>query len=102
MRAAVEEYAQAIEQRDIGAVRRVYPGLTPAQQSGLERFFQVARRINVTFRVSALEVTGATAEARVVGTYEYVNAEGQPKTEQVSLGASFRHDGSVWRLVSVR
>ena len=98
----VAAYARAIESRDVGAIRRVYPGLTSSQASNFEQFFQAARRINVSFRVSQLEGSGNSAEARLVGSYEYVTSDGKTERQPVSFAASFRHDGSDWRLVSVR
>jgi serine/threonine protein kinase len=97
----VEAYAQAIESRDIGAVRRAYPGLTGEQESGFREFFALARNINVTFRIVGLEANGNNADARLVGTYEYVTGS---KTERqpVSFAATLRHDGSAWHLTSVR
>jgi tRNA A-37 threonylcarbamoyl transferase component Bud32 len=100
--ATVEAYARAIESRDVGAIRRVYPSLSAAQESSFQRFFDAARRINVTFRVSALEGSGSSAEARLTGNYEYVTTDGKSERQPVSFAASFRHDGSAWRLVSVR
>jgi serine/threonine-protein kinase len=99
---AVESYARAIESRDIGAIRRAYPGLTSDQQRGFEQFFQSARSINVTFKVANVEGSGSSADARLVGTYEYVNSEGRPEKQPVNFAASLRRDGSGWRLVSVR
>jgi hypothetical protein len=98
----VQAYARAIESRDIGAIRRVYPGLTSSQQQGFEQFFQAARSINVTFRLTNVEASGASAEARLVGTYEYVTTAGKTVREPVSFAATLRHDGNGWRLVSVR
>jgi eukaryotic-like serine/threonine-protein kinase len=97
----VEAYSQAIESRDIGAVRRAYPGLTGEQESGFREFFALARNINVTFRIVGLEANGNNADARLVGTYEYVTGS---KTERqpVSFAATLRHDGSAWHLTSVR
>ncbi|HEY8166108.1 MAG TPA: protein kinase [Gemmatimonadaceae bacterium] len=97
----VESYARAIESRDIGAVRRAYPGLTGEQERGFREFFELARNINVTFRIVGLEANGNTADARLVGTYQYVTGS---KTERqpVSFAATLRHDGSNWRLISVR
>ncbi|MEO7501686.1 MAG: serine/threonine-protein kinase [Gemmatimonadaceae bacterium] len=97
----VAEYAQAIESRDISAVRRVYTGLTSEQQNNLEAFFKAARGIKVTFRVTALEVNGTSAEARLVGTYNYVGSDGRAKVNPVSVDAQFKHNGTAWRLVSV-
>jgi len=99
---AVEAYARAIESRDIGAIRRVYPGLTSGQQQGFEQFFQAARSINVTFRVASVEGSGASADARLVGSYEYVTTEGKAERQPVSFSATLRHEGNGWRLVSVR
>jgi eukaryotic-like serine/threonine-protein kinase len=98
----VQAYARAIESRDIGAIRRVYPGLTSNQQQGFEQFFQAARSINVTFRVTNVELSGASADARLVGSYEYVTTAGKAERQPVSFAASLRHEGNGWRLVSVR
>lgn len=98
----VQAYARAIESRDIGAIRRVYPGLTSSQQQGFEQFFQAARSINVTFRVTNVEVSGASADARLVGAYEYVTTAGKTERQPVSFAATLRHEGNGWRLVAVR
>ena len=99
---AVEAYARAIESRDIGAIRRVYSGLTSEQQRNFEVFFQSARSVNVTLRVLNFEPSGASADARLVGTIDYVDAVGRPGHVAVNSATTFRHDGNVWRLVSVR
>ena len=98
----VQAYARAIESRDIGAIRRVYPGLTADQQRRFEQFFQSARNINVTFRVDHVDGSPNAADARLVGTYEYVNSEGRTDRQPVTFAASLRRDGSGWRLISVR
>ena len=98
----VEAYARAIESRDIAAIRRVYPGLTSDQQRGFEQFFQSARNINVTFRVANVDGAVSSAEARLVGTYEYVSSAGRTERQPVSFAATLRHDSSGWRLISVR
>jgi hypothetical protein len=98
----VEAYARAIESRDIGAIRRVNPGLTSDQQRNFEAFFQNARNVNVTFRITNFESSGASADARLVGSFDYVNTENREQRLPVSLAATFRHEGNAWRLVSVR
>ncbi|MEO8580421.1 MAG: serine/threonine-protein kinase, partial [Gemmatimonadales bacterium] len=76
----IEAYARAIESKEIGAVRRAYPGLTSSQQSRLEDFFQSARSINARLRISSLDPSPNSAEARVVGSYEYTDSGGRPQT----------------------
>jgi hypothetical protein len=98
----IEAYARAIESRDLGAVRRVYPGISADQQRGFEQFFESARRIDVTFRVTSVEGTPTTAEARVAGAYQYERADGRTERQPVSFQASLRREGGSWRLVAVR
>ena len=97
----VQAYARAIESKDIGAVRRAYPGLTSAQQGQLEAFFQAARTIDARLRIANLDASPTTAEARVVGSYDFVNSVGRPDSQPVSFAMSLRREGSSWRLVSV-
>jgi serine/threonine-protein kinase len=78
---AVEAYARAIESRDIGAIRRVNPGLTSDQQRNFEAFFQ---------------------NARLVGSFDYVNAENREQRLPVTLAATFHREGNAWRLASAR
>jgi len=99
---AVEAYARAIESRNIGAIRSVEPGLTSEQQRSFEQFFQAAQNINVTLSVADVASSGTAASARLVGRYDYLNVDGQKERQPVSVSATLRHDGKVWRLVSVR
>jgi eukaryotic-like serine/threonine-protein kinase len=98
---SVQAYARAIESKDIGAVRRAYPGLTSAQQSQLETFFQASRSIDAKLRISSLDPSANSAEARVVGSYEYVTSEGRTESRPVNFAMSLRRDGAGWRVVSV-
>ena len=98
----VAAYARAIESRDIGAVRRVYPGITSDQARGFEQFFQSARSINVTFRVTDVEASGNNADAKLVGSYQYVTSDGKSERQPVSFSASLRYESGSWRLTSVR
>lgn len=98
----IEAYARAIESKDIGAVRRANPGMTGDQASKLEQFFQSARSINARLRIANLDASPTSGEARVVGTYEYIDSGGKPQTIPVSISATLRHEGNGWRLTSVR
>jgi hypothetical protein len=99
----VEDYSRAIESREIGRVRRVYPGITSFQQRGLETFFQHARNINVSFRIEDFQPSTSSAEARLVGGYDYVNSDDdKPGHLPVTVSASFVRDGNAWRLSIIR
>ena len=99
----VEAYARALESKDINAVRRIYPGISGVQQRNLVAFFQIARDLNVTFRIEDLSSTTTSAEATLAGRYDYVNSStNDEKHVPVSFAASFQRDGNAWRLTALR
>ncbi|MEP6730493.1 MAG: serine/threonine-protein kinase [bacterium] len=99
--AAVAAYARALETRDVAAVRHAYPGITPMQAKGWEQFFSTLRSLRVSLTVNGLDVSGSTADAKLMGAYDYVTEAGKSAQQPVSFQASFRRDGSAWQLVSV-
>lgn len=100
---AVEALARAIESKDIGAVRRVYPGMTGDQQRRFEQFFDAARTINASFSVVNVAQSGPqTADAQLVGTYEYVTTAGKSERQPVRFAITLGHDSGRWRLTSMR
>ena len=99
---AVAAYARAIESRDIAEVRRAYPGITAAQASGFEQFFTTVRSLRVAFSVSSLDVSGATAEGKLAGTYDYLTNAGKSERQAVTFQATLRRDANGWKLASVR
>ncbi len=101
IRQTVARYAQAIESRDMAAVRTVYPAMTPQQQLRFQTFFDATRTLHVTFGIANLRIDGDEAEARLTGTYEY-ETEGGRSEDPVAFTATLRRETSGWRLVSVR
>ena len=99
--AAVAAYARALESRDVGTVRRAYPGITPTQAKGWEQFFGTLHSLRVSLGVSGLDVSGSSADAKLVGTYDYVTAGGKAEQQPVAFQAAFVREGTAWRLVSV-
>jgi hypothetical protein len=83
-------------------MRRDYPGLTAGQQRNFEDFFQSLRSLNVTFRVANVEGSGASADARLDGSYAFVTTAGITEHKPVSFAVTLRRDGNGWRLVAMR
>ena len=102
--AVVDEYARAIASRDVAAVRRVYPGLTAAQQQAWEQFFQSTEQIQATLSIASMDQSGSSAEVAVAGSFDYVLRGSQRREHrQVFFQSTFRRDGGgVWRMVAVR
>jgi serine/threonine protein kinase len=99
----MDEYARALESRDVGQVRRAYPGLTAAQQQSWKDFFASVRRLKAGLTVTAVHLAGLTAEAIVSGVYEYDNATtGRAERRQVTFRAMLLADPGGWRLTTIR
>jgi hypothetical protein len=101
--AVVDEYARAIASRDVAAIRRVYPGLTPAQQRAWEQFFQSTEQIQADLSIASMEQSGSSAEVSVAGSFDYV-LRGSDRREHrtVFFRSSFKREGGTWRMVTVR
>jgi hypothetical protein len=99
---AVTEYAAAVESQSVNSLRGVYPTMTAAQAQGWEQFFGLVRDVKAQLAVSRLEVTNGTAEAQIAGTYTYLNTSTQRGVRQpVSFRATFRRDGTRWRILQI-
>jgi hypothetical protein len=103
IRALFTEYAEAIESRSIPAIRRVYPGLSPAQSKEWEEFFGAVDAIDVDLQVSDLAVSGDSADARLSGVYVFQNpGTRRNQREPVSFQARLRRMGGEWRIEDLR
>ncbi len=99
----IDDYARALESRDVGQVRRAYPGLTSAQQQSWQDFFASVRNLKAGLTVTAVHLSGLTAEAIVSGVYEYDNATtGRAERRPVTFRAVLAVDSSGWRLTTIR
>lgn len=80
----------------------MYPDISSAQQHGFEQFFDAARTLRVSFSIASLDVSGNSADAHVVGSYDYTGTDGRAQRQPVTFHASLRQDGGAWRLVAVQ
>jgi serine/threonine protein kinase len=103
IRGLIADYGRAVESENLPDLRRIYPGMTAAQQLGWEQFFQLVRDVKAELAIGRLDVTEATAEAQVGGTYTYLNTSTQQTEHQpVAFHATLRREGGRWRLVQIR
>ncbi len=99
----IDDYARALESRDMDQVRRAYPGLTSGQQQSWQDFFQSVRHLKAGLTVTAVHLSGLTAEAIVSGIYEYDNARtGGAERRPVTFRAILLVDAGGWRLTTIR
>ncbi|HEX5438567.1 MAG TPA: protein kinase [Gemmatimonadaceae bacterium] len=100
--AVVTAYARAIESRRTGAIRALYPSITPDRVHDWEQFFQTVRDVHVTLEITRLDVAGGSANAQLAGRYTYLNTSTRRTEEHdVQLHATLRRDAGGWRLSAI-
>ena len=99
--AAIAGYARALESLDVAQLRRAYPAISADQRKAFEDFFRSIRTLKATLTVGNLQVDGATAEAQVTGSFDYVTTNGSTQQRPVSFAATLRRDRGSWILAAV-
>ena len=99
--AAIAAYARALESLDVGQLRRAYPAISADQRKAFEDFFRSIRTLKATLAVGNLQIEGASAEAQVTGSFDYVTTNGSSERRPVSFVATLRRDHGSWILAAV-
>ena len=101
MAATLRRYTAALEQRDVTALKAVWPGLSRSQQSAVEAEFANARSISVELASPRIDVTGATATVTAVRHYSLSTRDGQQLRSDTSTTLTLRQASSGWVIESV-
>jgi serine/threonine protein kinase len=95
-------YRTAIEARDIGALKRIWPALSGRQEEALVTEFQHARVITVGFGPPDIRPTSTGATVSCRRTYAVTTADGQIlRTVTTMVMTLARHDGA-WSIETIR
>ena len=98
----IGRYRNALQARDLDALKRLWPGLGGGQESALRNEFQHANRITVEVASPHISVAGATATATFVRRYELVTTDGQRLASASLATMSFRQTAAGWVIDRVR
>ena len=99
--AAIAAYARALESLDVAQLRRAYPAISADQRKAFEDFFRSIRSLKAALSVGNLQIDGASAEAQVTGSFDYVTTNGSDEHRPVSFVATFHRDRGSWTLAAV-
>jgi serine/threonine protein kinase len=98
-RALIETYARAINARNIGQLRAMYPAMTPERERQWRDLFRGEVK-DLTAAVSAIRVVpGDLPQAEFVLTLTFRPERGKPQSFRVNNHAALRQDPSGWHLV---
>lgn len=95
-------YRGALEARDIGALKRIWPALSGRQEEALLSEFQHARAITVGFDALDIRPTSGGATVSCRRTYAVTTADGKTlRTVTTMIMTLARHDAA-WSIESIR
>jgi ketosteroid isomerase-like protein len=98
----LERYTNALQQRDLSALKAVWPGLSGAQQTAIESDFNLARSISVQFVSPKIDVSGSTATVTGVRRYGMQTRDGQRLHTETTTTLVLRQGANGWHIESVR
>jgi len=103
IKALIGDYAHALESRDLAEVRRVYPGLTSAEQATFAQFFESVSDLKAGLTINRLIIAGSSADAFVSGVYEYRDTRtGRGRRDTTTFRATLVQDSTGWHLSAIR
>jgi hypothetical protein len=100
--AVIDRYRAALEQRNMSALKAVWPGLSGAQQAAIESDFANARSIDVQLAGPRITVSDGTATVVTRRQYQLRTRDGQQLRSESITTMTLRQHGSAWVIESVR
>ncbi len=100
--AVLGRYISALEHRDIGALRALWPGLAGRERGALEAEFANASSIEVSVDSPKVDVTGSRATVSGVRHYALRTRDGQNLRSETLTTLVLRRVNNDWQIESVR
>jgi serine/threonine-protein kinase len=100
--ALLDRYAAALESRSLDALKRIWPGLSGAQESAMRYEFQNARLIEVEVVSPQISVREDSATVTFTRRYRNVTADGQDLRRDSSATMTVRRAGNAWVIEQLR
>jgi serine/threonine protein kinase len=101
IRAMLNQYVAALEARNIGALKTLWPSLPAAQERAIRSEFANARSLQVRLTDLRMDVDGATAIATAMREYQLVTSDGHRLATATRMTMRLRRTGETWLIDGV-
>lgn len=95
-------YEAALENRSLGALKRLWPTLGGSQESTIRSGFKDARRIDVEIASPHIEVAGTTATVTFLRRYDLLTIDGKELSSRNLTTMTLRRAGAAWVIEQIR
>jgi hypothetical protein len=96
------QYKAALEGRDLEALKKVWPGLTPASANAIREQFQDANRLTVGILEPRISASGASGTVTFRRRYEIQTRDGQNLRNETQTTMTVRRTSAGWVIESIR
>jgi hypothetical protein len=97
----VRRYAAAMEARDLGALKALWPAMGEAQAAKIRASFEFARELRVTFEVTSVHVEDRTATVLARRRDVIVTTDGQALNNERPATITLTR-GEAWNIASIQ
>jgi ketosteroid isomerase-like protein len=102
IRQSISAYIQALENRDLPAVTRVFPDIPSGLSESLRQFFRGAEDIQASWQALRIVPAGDQADARVAMTLTFKRAANHsPDRTRAELNMQLSRRGDGWIITSI-
>jgi serine/threonine-protein kinase len=102
IREVIRNYEQALEGRNMEALKRIWPGLGGSQQGAIRNEFDHASRIDVDITDPHITVSGTSATATFVRHYEMQTTDRQVRRADSPTTMTLRRTDTGWVIEQIR
>ena len=95
-------YKAALEGRDLDALKRIWPGLTPASANAIREQFQDATRLTVGILEPRISASGTSGTVTFRRRYEIQTRDGQNLRNETHTTMTVRRTSAGWVIESIR
>ncbi|HET8647474.1 MAG TPA: hypothetical protein VFO85_18395, partial [Vicinamibacteria bacterium] len=93
----IADYERAIESKDLGLYRRVWPSLTAAQEKSLRTAFEATQQQDVRITLGPIDIRGGEATVRLARN-DLINGQA---VSQIRQTVTLVKQGEVWTIRSI-
>ena len=98
----LDRYKAALESRSVEALKRVWPGLSQAQESAVRLDFQNSKRVRVEILGPQITARGSDGAGPFVRRYEVQTVDGQRLERESRTTMTAHRSGAIWVIDQIR
>ena len=102
IRELIDRYKAALENRNLEALKRLWPGLGGAQEAAIRSEFQIATSIDVDIVSPQITVSGTTATVTFIRRYRLQTADRQNPRDERRTTMNLHRSGAAWVIDQIR